>query len=430
MEHMAMDDPRRDLLAKAAAGLRAAILGLAAAALAGCASPGRLPAVPAGLAARAEPEIGPVRYLVARDITAYAEEARQSVRKELAWRAAQGQSGPLPPSYILAISGGGDDGAFTAGLLNGWTAHGDRPEFKVVTGVSTGALIAPFAFLGPSYDPILKKIYTDVSQRDIFKRRGLLRAALFGDALSDTTPLFKLTQKYVDRQVLDAIAAEYAKGRVLLVGTTNLDSSEPVIWNMTAIAASKDPRAAELFRKVLLASAAIPGAFPPVMIDVVVDGVRYQEMHVDGGAMAQVFAYPPTLHLRKEAANEGIGERQRAIYIIRNARLDPDWASVKRRTLPIAGRAIGALMQTQGIGDLYRIYATTQRDHVDYNLAFVPRSFTTPHKEQFDTAYMRALYQTGYELAVAGYPWQKTPPGYHEGVLAGANEPEGSSPPR
>jgi predicted acylesterase/phospholipase RssA len=400
--------------------LRQAVTAVAiTAALAGCATPARLPATPPEGAAQASAGPSAVRYFPARDIAGYTEEGRDSLRKELAWRAAHGERGPLPPATLLAISGGGDDGAFTAGLLNGWTAHGDRPEFKAVTGVSTGALIAPFAFLGPSYDSVLKQIYTNVSQRDIFKRRNPL-SAVFGDALSDTTPLYRLTAQYVNRPLLDAIAAEYAKGRLLLIGTTDLDTLEPVIWNMTAIAASKDPDALELFRKIMVASAAIPGAFPPVMIDVTLNGVRYQEMHVDGGATAQVFAYPPRIDIRAVAASVGVTERQRSVYVIRNARLDSEWASVKRRTLPIAGRAISSLMQTQGIGDLYRIYLTTRDDGVDFNLAYVPSTFNTPHTKQFDTAYMRSLYQTGYDLAAAGYPWKKVPPGYHEPFIARA----------
>lgn len=399
-------------LAAMAAGFRLGVAALASVSLlAACATPKREPAVPAALAVVARPGSFAVRYRVARDISDYTEAARESVRRELAWRASQGETGPLPPSNFLAISGGGDDGAFTAGLLNGWTAHGDRPEFKAVTGISTGALIAPFAFLGPKYDSVLRSVYTDVSQQDIFKRRNLLRA-FFGDALSDTTPLYRLLSRYVDQGLLDQIAAESAKGRVLLVGTTLLDTPEPVIWNMTAIAASHDPRALELFRKIMIASAAIPGAFPPVMIDVEVNGAHYQEMHVDGGAMAQVFAYPPSLNLRELSDVPGVAERKRNLYIIRNARLYPDWANVQRRTLPIAARAISSLMTTQGIGDLYRIYTTTQRDGVDYNLAFVPASFNAPHTKQFDTAYMRALYKVGYDLGAAGYPWQKTPPGF------------------
>jgi predicted acylesterase/phospholipase RssA len=385
------------------------LLMLALAALAGCATPGRVPAVPVELAAQADTGIADDRYLVTRDTRAFVAEARESARRERASGGAAWAKGP-PPANYLAISGGGDDGAFGAGLLVGWTAAGTRPEFKLVTGVSTGALIAPFAFLGPRYDNVLKAVYTEVTQRDIFSPRNPI-SGFFGDAMTDTAPLRRLIGRYVDRKLLDEIAGEYAKGRLLMIGTTNLDTPEPVIWNMTAIAASKDPRAIDLFRRILVASSAIPGAFPPVMIDVEAAGHHYQEMHVDGGAMAQVFAYPPSIRLAELAADEGV-QRERRLYVIRNARLDPAWATVQRRTLPIASRAVSSLLQTQGIGDLYRIYVTTQRDGVDFNLAYVPKSFTTPHTKDFDTAYMRALYQVGYDMALAGYPWQKEPPGY------------------
>ena len=349
----------------------------------------------------------PIRYLVARDTSDMAADARRALERERAWRAANGETGALAPVSFLAVSGGGDSGAFGAGLLCGWTKAGTRPEFKVVTGVSTGALIAPFAFLGPRYDPVLRHVYTEVQQRQIFKARGLLKG-IFADGMADTAPLYRVIEHYVTQQLLDEVAAEYAKGRILLVGTTNMDTLEPVIWNMTAIAASKDPEATVLFRKVLLASAAIPAAFPPVLIDVEVDGQRYQEMHVDGGAMAQVFLYPPSLRL----SDEDKAERQRTLYIIRNARLDRQWASVKRRTLPIAGRAISSLLHSQGIGDLYRIYGTTQRDGIDYNLAYIPASFDVPHTTDFDPIWMGKLFATGFELAAAGYRWEKTPPGY------------------
>ena len=372
---------------------------------AGCSTPDRLPAVPTASELRATQSMGPVRFLVARETNSFAAEARSALMKEQAWLASQGKGSELPPAYFLAISGGGDNGAFGSGVLNGWTASGTRPEFKVVTGVSTGALIAPFAFMGPKYDYVVKKVYTTTAQRDIFKKRGIM-ALLFGDSMADTRPLATLIQSYVTREFLDEIAGEYAKGRILLVGTANLDSVEPVIWNMTAIAASQDPGAIQLFRRILLASASIPGAFPPVMLDVTVDGKLYQEMHVDGGTMAQVFLYPPSI----SAAN--VPKRKRILYIIRNARLDADWSSTERRTMTIAMKAIDSLTTTQGIGDLYRIYATAQRDGLDYNLAFIPPTFNTPHKEMFDTAYMQSLYDVGFKAAEAGYRWQKYPPGF------------------
>lgn len=391
---------------------------VAAGAIGGCATPGRLPAVPAAMATSADPGMGAVRYLVLRDISGFAEAARESVRREQAWRAAHGQTGPLPPMNVLAISAGGENGAFTAGLLNGWTARGDRPEFNAVTGVSTGALIAPLAFLGPHYDQVLTTTYTSVTQRDIFHRRSLLRG-LVTDAFTDTGPLVRMTSRYVDRPLLKAIAAEYAKGRLLLVGTTNLDTGEPVIWNMTAIAASQDPHALELFRKVLLASAAIPGVFPPVMIDVTVDGVRYQEMHVDGAVSTQVFAYPPGLRLAEQVPGAGT-ERRLTLYVLQNSQMGPTWASVRRRALPIAAHAISTLMRAQGLGDLERIYVLAQRDHVDYRLAFIPKSFVAARKEPFDTAYMRSLYRTGYDFGAAGVSWRNTPPGYDSSLRTAA----------
>jgi hypothetical protein len=384
--------------------------------LSGCATAQRLASEPVALMGQANPGVGNARYLVARDTSGFQAEAMSSLEKEKAWLAAHGAPAEMPPAYFLAISGGGDNGAFGAGLLNGWTAAGTRPEFKAVTGVSTGALIAPFAFLGSRYDGAIERFYTGISQKDIFKSRGLIKG-MMGDAMADSAPLARLIAQNTDQALLDAIAVEYAKGRVLLVGTAELDSLEPVIWNMTAIAASKDPGALQLFRSVLLASASIPGAFPPVMIDVTVDGARYQEMHADGGTMTQVFAYPPSL----SAAFSQSTPRRRVLYIIRNARLDAEWQTVPRKTMPIAARAIGSLTTTQGIGDLYRIFATTQRDGVDFNLAYIPPTFRPHGKEQFDTAYMRELYALGKAQAEAGYKWEKYPPGFDRPVGAEAS---------
>ena len=315
----------------------------------------------------------------------------------------------LPPSSFLAISGGGDNGAFGAGFLNGWTKTGRRPEFKLVTGVSTGALIAPFAFLGSAYDERLKSLYTSVSLEDIALKRSLL-SVVYGDAMADTTPLRHLVKKYVTREMVDAIAAEHEKGRILLVATTNLDVRRSVIWNITEIAATRAEGKLDLIQKILIASAAIPGTFPPVMIDVETEGQKYQEMHVDGGTASQVFVYPAAIQLH------ALAERDRTLYVIRNARLDPEWAETDRRTLPIALRAITCLIQNQGLGDLYRIFAVTQRDHVDFNLVYIPRSFQVQHTTDFDTPYMKALFETGRVMAEEGQPWEKHPPVLIQGV--------------
>jgi predicted acylesterase/phospholipase RssA len=349
----------------------------------------------------------------------FTQDAMESFIREQAYLATKGQSANLPPANLppaslppanfLAISGGGDNGAFAAGLLYGWTAAGNRPEFKGVTGISTGAMIAPLAFLGPKYDHILKEVYTKSAPKDILKKRYLF-SVIFDDALADSAPLHKLLIKYITTDMLKEIARENERGRLLLIATTNLDTHQSVIWNMGKIAASDHPEALELFHKILLASAAIPGAFPPVMIDVEANGKRYQEMHVDGGATAQIFLYPPALKVADISKQSGV-IRERRLYMIRNARLDPEWAEVERRALSIAARAITSLIQNQGIGDLYKIYSQTQRDGIDFNLAFIPKDFNTPHLEEFDTEYMRQLFQSGYDLAIKNYQWEKLPPG-------------------
>ena len=393
----------------------------------GCATPGRLAAVPVQDTTRAEiPGIPHARYWVTSDIEPFIRDALASAQREQAYLARTGHQGPLPPVNFLAISGGGDDGAFGAGLLVGWTASGTRPEFKGVTGVSTGALIAPFAFLGPEEDAALREVYTMIGPQNILKPRGLL-AALTDDGLADNSPLFELISRHINAEFLARIAREYQdKGRLLLVGTTDLDARRPVIWNMgeIAMAAQDNPKALDLFRKIMLASAAIPGAFPPVMIDVEVNGKPYQEMHVDGGTQAQVFLYPVGMFDRIRQEGIKLPPRERSVYVIRNARLDPDWASVDRNTLTIAGRAISSLIQTQGVGDLYRIYLTAQKDGLDYNLAFIGADFNAEHKEDFDTAYMRALFDYSYQLAKQGYPWQKAPPGLAPTKTADATPPK------
>ena len=388
--------------------------------LQGCATPSRLAAVPVQDTTRAEiPGIPNARYWVDADVGPFIRDAIASGQREQAYLARIGHRGPLPPINFLAVSGGGDDGAFGAGLLVGWTTAGTRPEFKGVTGISTGALIAPFAFLGPEEDDALRAVYTTIGPANVLEPRSLL-AALTSDGMADNRPLGELISSRINAEFLARIAREYQdKGRLLLIATTNLDARRPVVWNMGAIASSADPRALDLFRNIMLASAAIPGAFPPTMIDVEVNGKPYQEMHVDGGAMAQVFLYPPRMFDLVRQQGLKVPPRARSVYVIRNARLDPDWAAVKRSTLTIVGRAISSLIQTQGVGDLYRIYLTAQQDGLDYNLAYIGADFKAEHKEDFDTTYMRALFDYGYQLARKGYPWQKTPPG-----LAVARNPD------
>jgi len=334
----------------------------------------------------------------------------EGFRRERAYLDAQGVHA-WPDSTFLALSGGGSDGAFGAGLLCGWTQHGDRPTFRVVTGVSTGAIIAPFAFVGPDYDHVLRTVYTTLSTRDIATRRSLVDG-LLSDSLVDTSNLRHLLDRYVDQEFLDRVAAEYQKGRGLIIGTTNMDAQRPVLWSMGAIAASGHPDSLQLFRDVMIASAAIPGVFPPVMIRVEgPDGRVYDEMHADGGVTSQVFLYPAALSLREVSRAEGV-QRHRSVYVIRNAQLTPHFETVPRRTLPIAQRAVATLIKTQGVGDLYRIYLGCLRDDLDYRLAHIPDDFHVRSREFFDPQYMKALFDMSFDLAAAGFSWKTAPPGF------------------
>jgi hypothetical protein len=382
-----------------------------ATALFGCASLERLPSVTLSEVHQVSIlGITDARFYPDRDAKEIEALALKVYERQLKSREHSAKTGSTTPARFLVISGGGDNGAFGAGLLVGWSARGDRPQFNLVTGISTGALTAPFAFLGREYDSTLREIYTQIGPNDVFTKRDLL-AAFSNDAMADTTPLGNMISRYLDQPMIDKIAEEYRKGRLLLIATTNLDQGRPVIWNIGAIAESRHPGARELIVKVLLASAAIPGMFPPVMFDVEIDGKQHQEMHVDGGAMAQAFLYPSSLHLRRLSQKNKI-TRKRIAYIIRNGRPFKDEANVKRQTLSIAMQAISTMTASSGLNDTYRIYLTTKRDGIDYNLAFIDDGFTVPYKDPFDQGYMQALFDYGYQKGMAGYPWRKTPFGY------------------
>nr|WP_294547797.1 patatin-like phospholipase family protein [uncultured Rhodopila sp.] len=317
---------------------------------------------------------------------------------------------PVAEVPLLAVSGGGEDGAFGAGLLCGWSEQSTRPTFQLVTGVSTGALTAPFAYLGTAYDPQLRAVYTDITPDRVLMQRGLT-AALFDDAMTDNSPLFKTISGYLDEAMLAAIARAYDQGRLLLIGTSDLDAQQPVIWNIGAIAKSGHPRALETIRRILLASAAIPGAFPPSMFDVTVDGQPYQEMHVDGGAFMQTFLYPAALtHQRRLRMAGGEAVVPAVAYVIRNGRLDPDWSATRRRTLGIAQRAINTMIAASGMNDVIRIYNTTRQDGIGFNLAFIGPDFTETLPGPFDQGYMRALFDYGYQRSRHGYDWAHRPP--------------------
>jgi predicted acylesterase/phospholipase RssA len=335
---------------------------------------------------------------------ASAESLAALVRAE---RPRMGVEARRPELNIVAISGGGDNGAFGAGLLVGWSDNGTRPDFDLVTGVSAGALTAPFVYLGRSRNAELKEVFTRYTRNDIYDP-GIM-TPLFGSGLVDSSPLENLIANYVDERFLHEVARERKKGRVLLIGTTNLDAQRPVLWDMGRIAMSGHPQALGLFRKVLLASASIPGAFPPVRIQVRADGRTYEELHVDGGVTQQVFVPPASLAVRDP--DPSMKRPARRLFIIRNGKISPEWEAVGSGVFSISGRSVFTLIKNQGIGDLYRIYTMAQADGTDFNLAAIPSEFNVTWAEPFEQPYMQALYDEGYRSGLQGYRWMKAPPG-------------------
>lgn len=388
---------------------RRALLGGAAAALAGCELGQRGAPVP-----QSDVRLATVlglpneRFCVAdpTDLPRIVEEFNLAGRRQ---RAAfgLGPRDPLPPSSIIAFSGGGENGAFGAGLSCGWTVAGTRPVFNVVTGISTGALTAPLVFVGPSRDADLRAAYAGLHGAvDVMRDRGLL-AALVDDAVSDTTPLANTIARFMTEELLAEIAEGYRAGRQLIIATTNLDAQRPVGWNIGAIAASGDPRALALTRQVLLASAAVPGLFPPVMIDVTVNGRPHQEMHVDGGTYAQAYLYPPGLgESRVQRIRLGLTPAEVTAYVVRNGRLVATGGPVRRRALDIAGRAISTLISAASLGDLYRIETSARRHGIAFRLAYIEDDFTAEESEPFDPVFLGNLFEYGFDKARHGYPWK------------------------
>lgn len=380
---------------------RRALLAGAAAVASGCVAPRR--PVPQDLVEAAVlPGYGPgIRF--------WGDDAESIGRAAIAREAVESRARTDTPDwFFLAISGGGSNGAFGAGILNGWTRSGTRPEFDIVTGVSTGALAAPFAFLGPEWDDELAAVYVDVTARDIFRSLGPIGAIVRG-SLEDDAPLRALVDRHVTPEMVAAIAREHGRGRRLLIGTTDLDADRPVVWDIGAIAASGQPDRRALIGDLLVASASLPAIFPPARITVTAGGRTYDELHVDGGVSNQAFLFPANitradLDLWTDAA------RRRSAYVIRNGKVTPEYAPVPATLPPVLKRSVASLVKTQGIGDLYQMHATAGRVGVDFNAIWIPESFTETEPAPFDRDYMRDVYSLGLRMSEHGIPWSRTPP--------------------
>ena len=311
-----------------------------------------------------------------------------------------------PIRTYLALSGGGADGAYGAGVLNGWTVGGNRPHFSIVSGVSTGAIIAPFAFLGPQYDDTLRDIYTSGIAESLLDSPKIFQA-VFGSGLFGNTRLRELVARYVGPEMLAQIAREHAKGRRLLIVTTDLDTQRTAIWDMGKIAAIGTPEALKLFRDVVAASASIPLLFPPILIEAEAQGKRFQEMHVDGGVMTPVLTLPDAILFQGRALPKN---SRFDIYILVNNKLERDFEVVPNGTIDVASRSLGSITKAQTRAIVLSTYEFARRNHVGFNLSYISRDYPATGSEGFDTAYMRALYQYGFDKACGGHAWTGTPP--------------------
>lgn len=309
---------------------------------------------------------------------------------------------------ILVLSGGGANGAFGAGVLAGWTASGQRPTFDVVTGASTGALIAPFAFLGPDYDETIYQLYATATRDTIYKPK-ILSGLISGSALSDTTSLKKQIDKHITPKLVEEIAHAFQKGRRLFIVTTHFDAMRPMFWDIGYIATHRKNDAVTLIRQVMLASASVPVLFPPVPISWEVNGQQFTELHVDGGMTRSVFAYPSQLNIKALDQQENI-KLDRKFYLIINGNSSLAYAPAPVDVLGIAERTINGLLQHQTHADIERIYHLAQRDNIEFNIIEIPDSFNANGATDFDSTYMNNLLAIGKEIGKQADFWHKKPP--------------------
>ena len=301
---------------------------------------------------------------------------------------------------ILALSGGASGGAYGAGVLAGLTKAGRRPDFAIVTGVSTGALIAPMAFLGSAWDERLTEAYVGGHATELLSLRRL--APALGPSIFKGESLDALVETFVDQEMVEAVAVEHGKGRRLLIATTNLDSQRAVVWDMGEIAAHGGDEALKLFRALLVASASVPGIFPPKLIEVEADGRTYQEMHVDGGVAAPLFLMPDALlHWR----NLGPRFRRGRVHVIVNTVLDPSTQSTPPGVASIMARSFDTMLRFSYRQALSLAAGFCSRHNLPLSVASIPSSFEGFNLLKFETDLMRGIYDAGVEQAMQGTVW-------------------------
>jgi hypothetical protein len=305
---------------------------------------------------------------------------------------------------VLIIGGGVSNSAYGIGLLNGWLKKNSRPVFKIVTGYSSGSLIALATFSGKDYEERLADLFTSISTKDVIRQNGVF-GILFGNSVNSSTLFAKKIDDIVDDNLLVKVAQEHKKGRRLYVGTSDLDAQGFVIWDMGALASKGGPDSVKMFRKIILASCSFSTMLPPVFFQVEAEGRRYDEMHADGGVIGGIFYIDQLMD-----GTEFRGLRTQ-LYILNCCYMSPHSKQVEDNLTAIISRTIETNGSSKMSADTYRIYAFAKEKGWDYNLAYIPEDFMPKQKEMFDKQEMKRLFKRGYDDAVVGYKWHKAPPG-------------------
>lgn len=310
---------------------------------------------------------------------------------------------------VLVLSSGGVNGAFGAGILTGWTESGNRPDFRLITGVSVGALMAPFAFAGSDFDDRLERLFRSISPDDLHDDSGFIQGAIWGESLLDNSALIERIARAVDLTLLDAVAHEHSLGRRCYVGSTNLDSGQFVIWDLGAIASRGTIEALHLFRRVLQASASIPVVYPPVRFG---EGDK-DELHVDGAVMHPMFLPQGVFDARRSAALAGVDEADvnTTMYVVHNGSLLPRPTRVDRSTLDIAAQAVNLMTYTMVAEDILHLFVISQVWNARFQFLTLPAELELSVTD-FTPADTEALFQHGHDMIMSDWPWIETPPGY------------------
>jgi patatin-like phospholipase len=322
-----------------------------------------------------------------------------------------------PPRHVLALSSGGLYGAYSSGFLAGWSDSGTRPEFDVVTGVSTGALIAPLAFLGSEFDDRMQELYTGIRAEDVFKIRAWVTIP-FKDAVASSAPLRKLIESQVTPDLMKWVATEHRKGRRLYIGTTNLNTRRLVVWDMGAIACRPCPEGCNLFRDVLLASCSVPGMLPPVPFTVEVDGKTVTELHADGGVSSQIFV-PPVVFKASRTGDSRTPGAAGNLYAVVSGKLYPDANPVKQSILPILGATTGTIMYAHCRSELMSLYGQAKLAGMKYHLTALRQDLVVDVDTSltFKKEVMTRLYAEGVRDGISGPGWRYDP----SDIAAGAD---------